>query len=96
MRQLGMLVHDDEHGCEAIADWDETQPSPKVDNTAAERQRKRRAKLKKEREAAQGEPPVTLPSHRDTRDVTPGHPPVTPTKEKGKEKNYLAVVALRA
>lgn len=56
MRSLGMLEADDEMGLEHVHDWEILNPPPKVDRTAAERQRRRRARLG-----------VTPMSHRDSR-----------------------------
>lgn len=44
MRSLGML-ETDETGLEHVHDWEVLNPAPKVDRTAAERQRRRRARL---------------------------------------------------
>jgi hypothetical protein len=68
MRQLGMLEHDEGLGCERVHDWDEINPPPKTDNTAAERQARRRARLKAERDLAVTSGSVTPLSRRDTRD----------------------------
>lgn len=76
MRALGMLERDEEYGCERVHDWDEMNPAPKRDGTAAERQRRRRARLAADRDAAASHapvtPPVTDPSRRDGQ---PGHAP---------------------
>jgi hypothetical protein len=72
LREVGVLVRDEEFGCERVHDWDEWNPAPKSDTTAAERQQRRRDKLRAERD-------VTAASRRDDRDVTA-------TKEKGKEE----------
>lgn len=37
-RELGMLVHDENIGCDWVHDWDEYQPEPKKDRTNATRQ----------------------------------------------------------
>lgn len=68
MRLLGMLENDEGLGCERVHDWDEINPPPKTDNTAAERQARRRARLKAERDAAERNGTVTALSRRDTRD----------------------------
>jgi hypothetical protein len=68
MRKLGMIEHDAELDCERIHDWDEINPPPKMDNTAAERQARRRARLKSERDGTVSHAPVTPLSRRDTRD----------------------------
>lgn len=39
---VGILRPDDELGCLRVHDWDDLNPSPKTDNTAAERQRRYR------------------------------------------------------
>lgn len=46
LRHLDMLEHSDELGCEQIHDWGDINPTPKVDRTGAERQRRYRAKLR--------------------------------------------------
>lgn len=74
MRQLGMLERDEEFGCERVHDWDEINPPPKTDNTAAERQQRRRDRLRASRDS---HAPVTPPSRRDGRN---GHVEVTPTE----------------
>lgn len=68
MRELGMIEHDADLDCERIHDWDEINPPPKTDNTAAERQARRRARLKAERDETVTTPTVTPLSRRDTRD----------------------------
>lgn len=60
-----------------VHDWDELNPPPKTDNTAAERQRNRRARLAA---AANGHADVTPMSRRDSRD---SHGDVTPTEVEG-------------
>lgn len=59
-RSLGMLYLDDEVGFERVHDWDEINPAPKVDATAAERARRYR-----ERHAASRRD-VTPASRRDS------------------------------
>lgn len=75
-RTLGMLYRDDEHDCERVHDWDVVNPAPKQDKTAADRQQRRRERIKAEREKAA----VTEPSRCDASD---GHAPVTPMKGEG-------------
>jgi len=67
MRDLGMLKRDEELGCERVHDWDAINPPPKTDNTAAERQQRRRDRLRALRD---GHTPVTPASRRDDRDIT--------------------------
>ena len=71
LREVGVLVEDPEFDCERVHDWDEYNPAPKRDTTAAERQRRRRDKLRDQRDTRDGHAPVTHLSRRDTRDVTP-------------------------
>lgn len=77
LRELGVLLHDDEFECETVHDFPDWNPPPKADSTAAERQARRRAKLReiRDRHAA-----VTLASRRDTRD---DHEAVTPPEVEG-------------
>lgn len=72
LRDVGVIVPDAEFGCERVHDFEEWNPAPKTDRTAAERQQRRRDRLRQERD-------VTPPSRRDGRDITP-------TKEKGREE----------
>jgi len=76
LREVGVLVHDEELGALRVLHWDRYNPAPKRDATAAERQRRRRERVARERD-------VTPASRRDGRDglavVTPLVPPaVTP------------------
>lgn len=67
LRTVGVIVPDEEMDCECVHDFDDWNPAPKADNTAAERQQRRR-----DRVAA---------SRRDGHDVTVArHAPVTPTE----------------
>lgn len=50
LRDVGVIVSDDEHGCEAVRDFGDWNPAPKTDRTAAERQRRRRDKVRQQRE----------------------------------------------
>lgn len=75
LRDLGVLLADDEYQCERVREFEEWNPPPKKDTTAAERQAKRRAKLAAERD-------VTDESRRDDRDC---HGKVTPTEVEEKE-----------
>jgi len=47
-RTAGMVIADEEYGCERVTNWKKHNPSPKTDNTAAERQRRRREKVARE------------------------------------------------
>lgn len=62
MREVGMLSEDEEYDCEAVHDFDQWNPAPKADTTAADRQRRYRERSK-------------AASRRNGNDVTP---PVTP------------------
>lgn len=62
LREVGILQHDAEYGCDRVHDFEEWNPPPKTDKTAAERQARRREKLKAERD---GHGPVTAASRRD-------------------------------
>ena len=73
LRELEMVVRDEELGVECCHDWDEINPKPKVDATNAERQRRYRQRL------------VTLRNAVTNGDVTPlklegeeGKPPQPP------------------
>lgn len=44
LQAIGVLYPDDELNCLRVHDWDDVNPEPKQDNTAAERQRRLRAK----------------------------------------------------
>lgn len=69
-RNLGMLYWDDDLGCERVHDFEAINPAPKRDTTAAERQKRRRDRIRAERD-------VTPASRRDNRD---GHGNVTPAE----------------
>ena len=62
LEELGVLEADPEHGCLRVHDWDDYNPPPKADKTAAERKRRQR-----ERECHAY---VTPQSRRDIGDVT--------------------------
>lgn len=70
MRKLlavGVLLGDDEYGCLRVHDWDDVNPPPKTDNTAAERQQRRRDALRRDGNGhAPVTPIVTPPSRRDS------------------------------
>lgn len=68
LRGIGLLYQDDEFGCERVHDFDDWNPAPKKDTTAAERQSRRRERLKRERDAAESHAKVTPLSRRDARD----------------------------
>jgi hypothetical protein len=76
-RALGMLYRDEENDCERVHDWDAVNPAPKQDKTAAERQARRRDRIKAERDT----PVVTPASRRDVTGVTP------PEVKKGEGNN---------
>jgi hypothetical protein len=59
LRDLGVLCWDDEYGCERVHDWDDWNPAPKRDATAAERQRRRRDRLRQEAANRNGHANVT-------------------------------------
>lgn len=82
LQAVGVLVRDDEYDCLRVHNWERFNPPPKRDSTAAERQQRRRDRLRDEQT-------VTPPSRRDTRD---GHAHVTPGKEEGEEEDHLPVV----
>lgn len=46
LREVGVISTDAAIGREYVHDWDEWNPAPKADHTAAERQRRRREKLR--------------------------------------------------
>ena len=73
LRELRVIVPDDEYGCERVHDFEVWNPAPKVDRTAAARQQRRRDRLRAERDDREA---VTATSRRDDHGVTP-------TKEKG-------------
>lgn len=70
LRDLGMLENDLDLKCERVHDWDEINPAPKKDSTAAERQQRRRERLKSRRDG-HGSHGVTVTG-------------VTPTEVEGK------------
>jgi hypothetical protein len=74
LRELHMLEPGD-NGLEHVHDWEDYNPAPKVDSTAAERQRRRRERIRHEG--------VTSMSRRDT-PVT--HAGVTPPEVEGEEE----------
>lgn len=71
--EAGLIVEDDELECWRVRDWDQYNPKPKTDRTAAERQQRRRDKLKSNRD-------VTAASRRDARN---DHATVTPPEVEG-------------
>ena len=73
-RESGMLEYDPELGGEWVHDFEDWNPQPKMDATAAERQRKHRDKQRKN---AVSRPPVTEMSRVTDRD---GHAEITPTE----------------
>lgn len=76
LRDVGVVVHDSEFGCERVHEFEDWNPAPKTDRTAAERQQRRRDRLRAERDDHAS---VTAASRRDRHGVTP-------TKEKGTEE----------
>lgn len=44
LRAIGIVVPDDEHNCERVHDWEDWNPSPKRDDTAADRMKRYRDK----------------------------------------------------
>lgn len=74
LRTHGMLLQDDELACERVHDWDEHNPEPKKDKTAAERSRRYREKLKRERNG--------VSNASITRDATSRHGPEVEGEEK--------------
>jgi hypothetical protein len=64
LQEVGVLVRDDELGCWRVHNWSKFNPAPKKDNTAAERQRRRRDRLR----AVPRHGPVTVESRCDDRD----------------------------
>jgi hypothetical protein len=81
MRSLGMLEHDPDIDAEWVHDFQDHNPAPKKDTTAAERARRYRENQK----ARHGN--VTASSHRDDCD---DHGDVTPTEEKRREEKRRA------
>lgn len=72
MWDLGMIEDDPEYGCARVHDWEEINPAPKTDSTAAERQARRRAKLAVERDADRDVTPASRrDSHAKRHGVTP-------------------------
>lgn len=73
LRDVGVLVDDVEFGCERVHDFDDWNPPPRRDRTAADRQARRRARIQAE-QARHAR--VTPASRRDvTRDDRDGHAP---------------------
>lgn len=62
LKDRGVLLWHEDMGAWYVNDWDEINPAPKTDNTAAERQARRRERLRAERE---GHASVTPVSRRD-------------------------------
>lgn len=81
LRELGIIEDDPENGCERVHDWDDFNPPPKNDPTAAERaQRYRRNRAERDRHTV---------THRDVTGVTAaGLVTITGGREgKGKEES---------
>jgi hypothetical protein len=74
LRELGMLHEDEEIGAEVVHDFNDWNPAPKVDRTAAERMRRMRAR------EARNETPVTPPVTPNARN---GYASVTPPEVEG-------------
>jgi DNA-binding transcriptional regulator YhcF (GntR family) len=86
LRDLGIVEYDGEQGCERIHDWDDHNPAPRGDPTAAERQRRHREKHQTR---------YITPSHaavtaRDTVTVTAGR------EEKRREEKTISAAAVVA
>lgn len=79
LRQVSIVFHDNEFDCDRVHDFEDWNPAPKKDATAAERQARRRSRLKAERDDRDADRDVTPVSRRDTRD---GH--TTEVEEEGK------------
>jgi hypothetical protein len=67
LREKGMVVPDEDMECERVHDWEEHNPEPKRDKTAAERARRYRERLSRQRNGT-----VTRDA---TRDERPRHAP---------------------
>jgi hypothetical protein len=65
LRGVGVIVPDEEYGCERIHDWDDSNPDPRRDPTAADRQHRYRER-RKHRNG------VTDVTHPQAVTVTPG------------------------
>jgi hypothetical protein len=78
-RTLGMLMPDEELACERVHDWDQHNPEPKKDQTAAERAKRYRDNLK--RKLAEEHRHGTV-----TRDVTDRHGPEVEGEGKVREE----------
>lgn len=81
LKAVGVLIRDDDLGCWRVHDWEEVNPPPKTDNTANERQQRRRAKIAAELERVTVE--VTAMSRCDDRD---DHADVTAPEVEGEEE----------
>lgn len=87
VRELGMLEHDDDIGAEWVHDFEEHNPEPKRDSTAAKRAKAYRDRQKAKRDEGGASPPpspVTAPSRRDD---AVRHGTVTPPEVEEEEKN---------
>ena len=86
LRDMGMLVMDGEYECERVHDFEDWNPPPKKDATAAERQRRLREKRSghapvtdvSRRDGAVGHAPVTVPVTPPEVEVEVELPPLTP------------------
>lgn len=87
LKKVGVLYRDEELDCWAVHDWESLNPEPKKDATAAERQRRYRARRKAQRKAIVT-PIVTDASRRNGRD---GHADVTPPEVEGEGEEEGAV-----
>lgn len=73
LKAIGVLERDDELGCWRVHDWEDVNPAPREDATAAERAKRYRDKRKTDRDANGGVTgPVTPTSRRDGRDANGG------------------------
>lgn len=80
LHAVGMLDHDEDLGADWVHDFDEWNPEPKADSTAAERAARYRQKQKAKRD---GNGSSRRASRRDARD---DHGNVTPPEVEGEEK----------
>lgn len=80
LRSVGIVIPDLEFDCEQVHDFEAMNPAPKTDRTAAERQQRRRDRIRAERD---GHADVTAASRRD---VTP----ITPTKRREVEEECVS------
>lgn len=82
LRAVGVVIPDAEFDCEQVHDFEAMNPAPKTDRTAAERQQRRRDRIRAQRDSHAA---VTAASRRD---VTA----VTPTKGREEKGTPLSVV----